>query len=57
MHPDQKGTFGMYLEGIWYRLRIREGIHVKGSCGGLDASILQNHLLGPILGIEGSEDG
>lgn len=52
VHPDQKGTFGMYLEGIWYRLRIREEYTSKDPVEGLDVSILQNHLLGPILGIE-----
>ena len=42
----------MYLEGTWYRLRIREEYTSKDPVEGLDVSILQNHLLGPILGIE-----
>lgn len=47
----EKGSFGMYLEGSWYCLKTGEGM---GSCDpvkGLDVSILQDYLLGPILGI------
>jgi len=42
--PARKGTFGMYLDGAW---RLLEA---SGS-GGLDVSILQEKLLGPVLGV------
>jgi len=51
--PAERGTFGMYLEGCWYRLRIREelltGLDLVAR---LDVSLLQDHILGPILGIK-----
>lgn len=51
-HPEGKGYFGMYLEGIWYKLRARDHILSEDAVEGLDVSILQNHLLQPVLGIE-----
>lgn len=50
--PDQKGRFGMYLEGKWYSLEAREKILNQDPVRGLDVSILQDALLGPVLGIE-----
>jgi len=50
--PSQKGTFGMYLEGIWYKLTAKEEIVSNHPVEGLDASILQNYLLDPILNIK-----
>ncbi|MCI9276078.1 MAG: DUF1015 domain-containing protein [Lachnospiraceae bacterium] len=50
--PEKKGCFGMYLEGIWYKLSARDHILSEDAVEGLDVSLLQNHLLGPILGIE-----
>lgn len=49
--PGQKGEFSMYLEGRWYRCRIRERDRLKDPVAGLDVSILQDKLLGPVLGI------
>jgi len=50
--PQRMHDFGMYLDGIWYRLTPREGIFDEDDpIDRLDASILQNHLLGPVLGI------
>ena len=51
-HPEKKGTFGMYLEGKWYRLTAREHILSDDVVEGLDVSLLQNHLLESILGIQ-----
>jgi uncharacterized protein (DUF1015 family) len=51
--PESKHTFGMYLEGQWYKLTAKEEIVCEEDvikC--LDVSILQEHLLQPILGIE-----
>lgn len=49
--PKEKASFGMFLEDEWYLLKAKEDILSKDPVEGLDVSILQNHLLGPILGI------
>ena len=49
--PKQKGDFGMYLDDEWYRLSAKNGIRSDDPVTGLDVSILQDHLLAPILGI------
>ncbi len=49
--PDRKGCFGLLLGGRWYRLTVRKSILTDDPVEGLDVSILQNHLLGPVLGI------
>jgi len=50
--PDRAGTFGMYLDGSWYRLRAKpEGIPIGDPVNGLDVALLQNNLLAPVLGI------
>ncbi len=51
--PESARQFGMHLDGTWYRLTPREGV-ADGSgdtVRSLDVSILQDHLLGPTLGI------
>lgn len=50
--PDRKGKFGMYLEGTWYVLTTKKQILSADAVDGLDVSLLQNHLLGPVLGIQ-----
>ncbi len=50
--PDAKGRFGMYLEGRWYFLEAKPEVLSQDPVKGLDVSILQDALLGPILGIE-----
>lgn len=51
--PMQARTFGMYLEGKWYKLSAKEGIYDPNDpVLRLDVSILQLNLLAPILGIE-----
>ena len=50
--PEKKGTFGMYLEDEWYCLTAREKIRSTDAVEGLDVSLLQKHLLEPILGIQ-----
>lgn len=50
--PEEKASFGMILDGIWYRLKAKESIrNTQDPVESLDVSILQNHLLSPILGI------
>ena len=50
--PREKHTFGMYLDGKWVLLTAKEGSYdPENVIDRLDVSILQNNLLGPILGI------
>jgi len=50
--PEVPRTFGMYLDGAWYKLTAKPAC-VAGAdvVGSLDVSILQDQLLAPILGI------
>lgn len=50
--PGKKGQFGMYLDGKWYSLTAKPHILSKDAVDGLDVSLLQNHLLDPVLGIK-----
>jgi len=50
--PHQRHTFSMYLNGNWYRLNAKNKIISDDPVSGLDASILQDHLLNPILEID-----
>jgi uncharacterized protein (DUF1015 family) len=51
--PVKKGDFGMYLEGKWYTLSAGTMLkNISDPVLRLDVSILQNHLLDPILGIK-----
>lgn len=52
LEPIEKGAMGMYLQGRWYGLGIRPELESADPVEGLDASLLQNHVLGPILGID-----
>jgi uncharacterized protein (DUF1015 family) len=50
--PTEAASFGMYLDGKWYRLRAREGSYpADDPIKRLDVSILQDNLLAPVLGI------
>lgn len=49
--PDKKGVIGMYLEGCWYTLTAKSSILNDDPVEGLDVSLLQNHVLEPVLGI------
>ncbi len=51
--PEQKATFGMYLKDGWYSLALKEQRReIKDPVEALDVSLLQDYVLGPILGIE-----
>ena len=50
--PDKKGVFGMYTGGKWYRLTAPGSLFEgKDAVESLDVSVLQEQLLGPVLGI------
>jgi len=50
--PARHGEFGMYLDGAWHRLTLDAYcIPRKDPVGRLDVSLLQDHVIGPILGI------
>lgn len=52
VRPAKKGEFGMFLEDQWYRLSAGDALYEgKGVVEALDVSILQDLLLGPVLGI------
>ncbi len=50
--PRRLHDFGMYLGGAWHCLTIKEGAYdANDPVASLDAAILQDHLLAPVLGI------
>lgn len=50
--PKTLHEFGLYLDGKWRRLTFRkERLAAGDPVGALDVSILQEYLLGPLLGI------
>ncbi len=51
--PDRKGVFSMYLGGEWFQVEAPpEALEVDHPVDSLDAAILQERVLGPILGVE-----
>lgn len=50
--PSEPGTFCVYLTKTWYRLQLNEdSIDRHDPIGSLDVTLLQDRVLGPILGI------
>jgi len=49
--PSSAHQFGMFLRGRWYRLTAKPEAIGSTPAEALDVSILQNHLLSPILGV------
>jgi uncharacterized protein (DUF1015 family) len=50
--PGRRHCFGMYLGGRWYRLTAKAGsFPADDPVQSLDVAILQENLLGPVLGI------
>ncbi len=51
--PPVRGTFTMYIDGKWHLLEPHEDkVDIKDPVKSIDASILQDLLLAPILGID-----
>jgi uncharacterized protein (DUF1015 family) len=49
--PARTGEFGMYLNGTWRRLTVRDHLRPADPVARLDVSLLQDYLIAPILGI------
>jgi len=50
--PEGQKAWGMFLDGKWYRLVAKEGsFPAEDPVRSLDAAILQDNLLAPVLGI------
>lgn len=52
IRPRQKGEIAMYLEEGWYLLKAKPKIFPEDAVRGLDVSILQDHILSPVMGIQ-----
>lgn len=50
--PSCKGEIGLYGNGRWYRLTANPFLFSEDPVNSLDVSILQNVVLGPLLGIK-----
>lgn len=51
--PTRRGTWTMYLSGQWFELNARQGVVPEDDpVGCLDVAVLQDRVLGPLLGIE-----
>ena len=51
--PAKKAEFTMYLDKKWYRLTAKKELQdITDAVASLDVSLLQDYLLGPILGIQ-----
>jgi uncharacterized protein (DUF1015 family) len=55
--PEARRNYGMYLDGEWYMLKARDSVLASSTlsdsvAGTLDASILQDFLLNPVLDID-----
>jgi uncharacterized protein (DUF1015 family) len=50
--PDQLHSFGMYLDGSWYKLVAKEGSYTTDPIGILDVTILQKNILDKLLAVK-----
>lgn len=49
--PDAPGRFGMYVDGTWYALSLPAERIPDDPVARLDVSLLQDHVIGPLLGV------
>ena len=49
--PARQGEIAMFLDDVWYKLVARAEILKEDAIGSLDVTMLQDNVLGPILGI------
>lgn len=50
--PTEKGSFTMLLENNWYLCKFHSALISDDPIGSLDVSLLQEHILTPLLGID-----
>ncbi|MAM69669.1 MAG: hypothetical protein CMP91_00805 [Gammaproteobacteria bacterium] len=51
--PQALHEFGMYMDGHWYSLKVRDGlVDENDPVARLDVAVLQDNILKPLLGIE-----
>jgi len=51
--PSEKKSYGMFLGGRWFRMKAKDGTYpANDPVESMDAAILQNNLLDPVLGIK-----
>ena len=51
--PSNPKQFGMYIENQWYSLKVKQSVSIPNDpVKSLDVSLLQDHVLGPIFGID-----
>jgi uncharacterized protein (DUF1015 family) len=51
VRPERPGQFGMYVERRWFRLDINRDLVPADPVASLDVSLLQEHVLAPLLRI------
>ena len=51
-HPEKKGEVALFLEDQWYLLTLKPAYENTDPVEGLDVSVLQKQILGPVLGIQ-----
>lgn len=49
--PTKPHEFGMYMDGVWYKLTVKKGSFTNNPIGVLDVSILQDNILSKLLDI------
>ena len=55
--PTRRNTFGMYYNNMWFKMEVKKGIvDKKDVLDGIDATILEKHVLNDILGIKNVRD-
>ena len=50
--PAKRGELALYLEGLWYKLTVRETTRPQDAVDGLDVALLHSAILAPILHVE-----
>lgn len=50
--PANKGEFGVYIDSKWYKFVIDNKYVTNDPVDGLDVSVLQDNVLGPMFGID-----
>lgn len=50
--PSQRGEIAMFLQGSWWTLTPKPNLRSDDPVRALDVSLLQEHLLAPVLGID-----